>query len=96
MSTPQPQRVLEALVAVVVLRAEELHTLGCLVSPFRMNWDDAKGLCLCRAGGKENCDETARFHGGHPVGAAELGLCLVLSQCSQSPNQIVLDHCATC
>jgi hypothetical protein len=87
---------LEALIAVVVLCAEELDTLGCLASPFKVDWDDAKGLCLCRAGGKENCDEKARFHGGHLVGATKLGLCLVLSQCSQSPNQIVLDHCATC
>ena len=87
---------LETLITVVILRAEELDTLGCLASPFNMDWDDAKGLCLYRAGGKENCDEKARFHGGHPVGATELGLCLVLSQCLQSPNQIVPDHCATC
>ena len=84
---------LEALTAVVVLRAEELDSLGCVVSPFKMDCDDAKGLGLCRAGGKENCNEKARFQGGHPVGATELGLCLVLSQCSQSPKQILLDHC---
>jgi len=87
---------LVALIAVVVLRAEELDTLGCQISFFKMDRDNAKGLCLCRAGSKENYDQKARFHGGHPVGATELGLCLVLSQCSQSPNQIVLDHCASC
>jgi hypothetical protein len=87
---------LAALIAVVVLRAQELDTLDCLASRFKVGWNDTKGLCLCRAGGKQNCDEKAAFHGGHPVGATELGLCLVLSQCSQSPNQIVLDHCATC
>ena len=87
---------LAALIAVVVLGAKELDTLGCLASPDKVDWDDAKGLRLCRAGGEENCDEKARFHGGHPVGATELELCLRLSQCSQSPNQIVLDHCATC
>ena len=82
--------------AIVVLRAQELDIFDCLAGTFKMDWDGAKGLCLCRAGGKENCDEKARFHGGHPVGATELALCLVLSQCSRSPEQILLDHCATC
>jgi hypothetical protein len=72
---------LEALIAIVVLRTEELNARGCLASPSKMDGDDPKGLCLCRAGGKENCDEKARFHGGHLVGA-ELELCLLLSQCS--------------
>lgn len=60
--------------------------LVALASRFKMDWDDAKGLCLCRPGGEENYDEKARFHGGHLVGTTELGLCLVLSQCSQSPE----------
>jgi len=87
---------LAAFIAVIVRSAEELDSFGGLSSRFKMDWDDAKGLCLCRPGGEENYDEKARFHGGHLVGTTELGLCLVLSQCSQSPNQIVLDHCATC
>jgi len=77
---------LAAFIAVIVRGAEELDSFGGLSSRFKMDWDDAKGLCLCRAGGKENRDKKARFHGGHLVGATELGLCLLLSQCSQSPN----------
>jgi hypothetical protein len=70
----------EALIAVIVLRTQELNALGCLAGPFKLGWDDVKGLCLCRAGGKENCDKKPHFHGGHPVGATELGLCLVLTR----------------
>jgi len=87
---------LEALIGVVVLRAEELDTLGCLASPFKMDWDDAKGLCLCRAGGKENCDEKAPFHGGHPVGATDNWCCLLLPQYRQSPNSAASGHQVSC
>ena len=54
-----------------------------------------KVLGLRRAGGEKNCDQNACFHGGHPSGATELGLCPLLPQCWQSPKCVVPRHHVT-
>ncbi len=82
--------------AIVVLRAQELDIFDCLAGISKMDWDGAKGLCLCRAGGKENCDEKARFHGGHPVGATENQCCPLLPQYRKSPNGVASGHQISC
>jgi len=88
--------VILATLAVVVLCAKELNAFRGLATSAQMDRNNAKGLGVCHAGGKENCDEQARFHGGHLVGATELGLYRALPQCWRSTKRKALDQSVSC